>query len=54
MGGKGKLTDRMIDMLQNYCGIAIRSNVGNLSGMKKEIYASLMHWASSKDQNPHL
>ena len=28
MGGKAKLTDRMIDRLQNYYGIAIRSNVG--------------------------
>lgn len=53
MGGKGKLTDRMIDRLQNYYGIAIRSNVGNLSEMKKAIYASLMHCASSKDRNLH-
>ena len=54
MGGKGKLTDRMIDRLQNYYGIAIRSNVGNLSEMKKTTYASLMHRASSKDCNLHL
>ena len=53
MGGKGKLTDRMIDKLQNYYGIAIRSNAGNLSQMKKAIYASLMHCASSKDHNLH-
>ena len=26
LGGKGKLTDRIIDKLQNYYGIAIRSN----------------------------
>ena len=54
MGGKGKLTDRMIDRLQNYYGIAIRSNVGNLSKMKKAIYVSLMHCASSKEHNLHL
>ena len=53
MGGKGKLTDRMIDRLQNYYRIAIRSNVGNLSEMKKAIYASVMHCASSKDRNLH-
>ena len=41
-GGKGKLTDRMIDRLQNYYGRAIRSDVGNLSKMKNAIYASLM------------
>lgn len=52
-GGKGKLTDRMIDKLQNHYGIAIRSNVGKLSEMKKAIYASLMHCSSSKDRNLH-
>ena len=46
LGGKGKLTDATIDKLQNYYGIAIRSNVGNLAGMKKAIHASLMHCAS--------
>ena len=52
-GVKGKLTDRMIDKLQNYYGIAIRSNVGDLSEMKKAIHASLMHCASSKGRNLH-
>lgn len=37
-GGKGKLTDAMIDKLQNYYGIAIRNNSGNLTAMKKAIY----------------
>ena len=45
--GKGKLTDRMIDRLQNYYGIAIRSNVGDLEAMKKAILAALFHCASS-------
>ena len=27
LGGKGKLTDAMIDKMQNYYGIAIRANV---------------------------
>lgn len=53
LGGKGKLTNNMIDKLQNYYGIAIRSNPGNLAGMKKAIYASLMHCASSKDRELH-
>ena len=48
LGGKGKLTDSQIDKLQNYYGIAIRSNVGNLAGMKKAIHASLMHCASTE------
>ena len=33
LGGKGKLTDCMIDKLQNYYGIAIRSNRNNLKAM---------------------
>ena len=32
--GKGKLTDQFIDRLQNYYGIAIRSNTGNLDDMQ--------------------
>ena len=45
LGGKGKLTDAMIDRLQNYYGIAIGSNVGDLAQMKKAIHASLLHCA---------
>ena len=47
LGGKGKLTETMIDRLQNYYGIAIRSNKGDLEGMKKSIFAALFHVASS-------
>ena len=47
------LNDACIDRLQNYYGIAVRSNVGNLANMKKSIYAALMHVASSKENNYH-
>ena len=53
LGGKGKLTDSMIDKLQNYYGIALRSNVGNLENMKKAILASLFHVASSESNSWH-
>ena len=53
LGGKGKLTDAMIDRLQNYYGIAIRSNVGDLNGMKKTIHASFFHCASSEQRDLH-
>ena len=33
LGGKSKLTDRIIDKLQNYYGIDIRSNKNNLKAM---------------------
>ena len=50
--GRGKLTDTMIDRIQNYYGVAaICSNVGKLQGIKKAIHASLMLGASSKDCN---
>ena len=52
LGTQG-LNDACIDRLQNYYGIAVRSNVGNLANMKKSIYAALMHVASSKENNYH-
>ena len=53
LGGKGKLTDALIDRLQNYYGIAIRSNVSNLETMKKAIQASLNHCIALKRRNLH-
>ena len=53
LGGKGKLTDAMIDKMQNYYGIAIRSNVGNLEGIKKAVHASLFHCASNDSRPLH-
>ena len=43
----------MIDRLQNYYGIAIRSNQGHLVNMKKSIFAVLFHCASSEKSNWH-
>ncbi|GFV29355.1 hypothetical protein TNCV_437741 [Trichonephila clavipes] len=40
LSGKGKLTDNFIDRLQNYYGIAVRSNVGNAA---KNVIAALYH-----------
>lgn len=48
LGGKGKLTNKTIDKLQNYYGIAVRANSGDLEGMKSGIHAALFHVASSK------
>ena len=33
ISGTGRLTKKVIDKLQNYYGMAIRSNVGDLRGM---------------------
>lgn len=43
----------MIDKLQNYYGIAIRANVGNLAEIKKAVLASFFHCASSKSRPLH-
>lgn len=43
----------MIDKLQNYCGIVIRFNVGDLNGMKKAICSSFFHCASSERRDLH-
>ena len=48
---KGRLTDSVIDKLQNYFGIALRSNVGDLQKMQDAILACLFHVASSENDN---
>ena len=47
------MTDAMIDKMQNYYGIAIRANVGNLNAMKNSILASFFHCASSESRPLH-
>ncbi|GBM72981.1 hypothetical protein AVEN_262820-1 [Araneus ventricosus] len=47
LGGKGKLTDKFIDKLQNYYGIAIRSNVGSIVKMQSAVIAAFFHCCSS-------
>ena len=51
LGGKGKLMKRSIDRLQNYYGIAIRSNLNDLHGMQKAFRVSMIHVASSETNN---
>ena len=51
--GRGELKDDVIDLLQNYYGIAIRSNVGILKLMKSAVSAALFHVASSAENVWH-
>ena len=51
--GKGKLTNTMIDQLQNYYGMAIRQNKNDLKNMQAAVRATLLHVASSKENNWH-
>ncbi|GFW80431.1 uncharacterized protein TNCV_2945631 [Trichonephila clavipes] len=53
LSGKGKLTDSFIDRLQNYYGIAVRSNIGNLSGLQQNVIAALFHCSSSVEKPMH-
>lgn len=50
-GKKGRLTDAVIDSLQNYYGLAIRRNTNDLEKMKKDVWATFFHKAST-DENP--
>ena len=50
---KSRLTDNIIDKLQNYFGIALRGNIGDLKKMQEAILASLFHIASSESDDDH-
>ena len=52
LGGKGRLTTAKIDTLQNYFGIALRQNVGDLKAMTDGIIASMYHVAGYHDKRP--
>ena len=52
-GLRGRLTDKTIDTLQNYFGMAIRQNSGNLADMRASVKAVLPHVASSSAKPMH-
>ena len=43
LGGKGRLTKKLIDRIQNNYGYAIRNNVGNIDNMYNAIWAVFYH-----------
>ena len=49
--GKGRLTDKCINTMQNYFGIAIRQNKENLYAMKKATGAVLYHCSDIENKN---
>ena len=49
LSGKGKLTEKVTNSLQNFYGVAIRQNSGNLQETKKAIGAVLWHRTDMKD-----
>ena len=53
LDGKNRLTESVIDKIQNYYGMAIRQNVHNVEAMKKAVWAVLFHLSSSDDKPNH-
>ena len=53
IGGKGRLTDGKIDVLQKYYSLSVRENLDDVSTMAKSIKASLYHVASSDEKPQH-
>ena len=50
LSGRGKLTDKIINSMQNYYGLAIRQNQGELYKMKKAIGAVLWHCTEFEEE----
>ena len=50
VGGKNRLTDKIIDRFQNYFGMAIRSNTGDQDGMLRSIWAVFKHLIRNDDE----
>ncbi|GFU51715.1 uncharacterized protein TNCV_1213451 [Trichonephila clavipes] len=53
IGGKGRLTDSLIDKLAHYYGNAIRCNSTNVKEMRKAIWAVWGHSCSTDDEPMH-
>ncbi|GFX07752.1 uncharacterized protein TNCV_4160211 [Trichonephila clavipes] len=53
IGGKGRLTDSLIDKLAHYYGNAIRSNSTSVKEMRKAIWAVWGHSCSTDDEPMH-
>ena len=52
LGGRGRLTDTIIDKMQNYFGIVLRQNCGDLNKMVMACKASMYHVAGYHDSCP--
>ena len=52
-GGVGRLTDKMIDKLQTYYGLAVRANSADLSKMAQGIWAGVLHRCSTDAEPRH-
>lgn len=53
LGGRGKLTGKLIDELTIYYGLAIRRNTHSIKDMRQEIWATLYHKISTDTAPQH-
>ena len=53
LGGKGRLTDGKIDLLQNYYGLAVRGNLDDVNKMATAIESVVQHVASTDSDPQH-
>ncbi|EZA50167.1 hypothetical protein X777_11230 [Ooceraea biroi] len=53
LGGKGKLTGKMIDKLTVYYGLAIRRNYESANNMRTAIWATYNHYSSTNENLKH-
>ena len=53
LGGRGKLTGKLIDELTIFYGLAIRRNTGSVEKMRNDIWATLYHKISSDEKPQH-
>lgn len=53
LGSKEKLTEKLIDELLVYYGLAIRRNKDSIKEMRKEIWATLYHKLSTASHPQH-
>ena len=54
ISGKGRLTLARIDTLQNFYGLAIRTNQGVCKKMAKATRAILKHYSSTADEPKYI
>lgn len=53
IGGKGRLTNSVINDMQLYYGLAIRRNINSLEGMRTAIWAQYFHMISTNEHPAH-
>ena len=53
LSGRNRLTDKIIDQLLSYYGLAIRNNSNDLQAMKRAVWAIYFHKFSTDERPAH-